>query len=136
METKPAILYVEDEPFSRKVMKILLKGRLGYEHVTIFEDSEDVLTRAESLSPIPDVVLLDIHMKPHNGFEVLDMLRNSAHFKQTRIVALTASVMNEEVQQLREAGFDSCLSKPINADTFDASMEQILAGESLWNIAS
>lgn len=136
MQKKPAILYVEDESLSRKVMKLLLKGRLGLEDVTIFEDSSDFLQRAEAISPTPDVVLLDIHMQPHNGFEVLKMLRGSSQFRKTRVVALTASVMNEEVQQLQAAGFDGCLGKPINVDTFSDTLERILKGEDIWQIIS
>ena len=136
MEKQPAILYVEDETHSRKVMKILLQGRIGLTDVTIFDSSIDFLRRAEELSPRPDVIFLDIHVGPHNGFEMLKMLRHSEHFARTRIVALTASVMNEEVQQLQMAGFDGCLGKPLNADTFPEVLQRIVAGEDVWQIAS
>jgi CheY-like chemotaxis protein len=50
------------------------------------------------------------------------------------VVALTASVMNEEVEQLRAAGFHSCLAKPIDIDTFPDVLNRILDGESVWRI--
>jgi two-component system, cell cycle response regulator DivK len=129
-----AILYVEDDAMSRKVMKILLQARLGYQHVTIFEDSSDILARAEEIDPPPNIVLLDIHMKPFTGFEVLKMLRSSKRFEHSYIIALTASVMNEEILQLRTAGFDGCLGKPINSDTFADTLMQIMGGEDVWQI--
>jgi len=133
---KPAVLYVEDEALSRKVMEMMLVGRLKLDHVSIFEDSQDIVERTRALDPQPDVIFLDIHMRPHNGFDVLEMLREIPSLADVPIVALTASVMNEEVQRLESAGFDGCLSKPIDTDTFSDNLNRILAGEEIWNIIS
>lgn len=134
--TEMSVLYVEDEPRSRRVMQMILVNRMQLPHVTIFEDSTDFLTRAEALEPRPDVIFLDIHVPPHNGFEMLAMLRSSVHFAGTTIVALTASVMNEEVAQLRDAGFDGCLSKPIDIDSFPDSLRLIVEGRAIWHITA
>lgn len=131
---QPVILYVEDDPQSRKLMSMLLKGRMKLPHVTILEDSKDFLVNMETLDPKPDLILLDIHMKPYNGFEMLSMLRELPWAEQTPIVALTASVMNEEVQQLRSMGFNGCLAKPIDLDTFPDTLNHIIAGETIWRI--
>jgi CheY-like chemotaxis protein len=63
--TEPVILYVEDDPQSRKLMSMLLKGRMKLPNVTILEDSENIVANVEALNPKPDVILLDIHMKPY-----------------------------------------------------------------------
>lgn len=131
---QPVILYVEDDPQSRKLMSMLLKGRMKLPHVTILEDSKNFLVNMETLDPKPDVILLDIHMKPYNGFEMLSMLRELPWAEQTPIVALTASVMNEEVQQLRSMGFNGCLAKPIDLDTFPDTLNHIISGEIIWRI--
>lgn len=128
------VLYVEDNPASRRIVRMLLKNRMKYEHVTIFHDSENFEARASRLDPIPDIVFLDIHIKPISGFEMLTVLRTLPAYANTKIVALTASVMNEEVQQLRDAGFDGCLSKPIDIDTFPDTLKQILEGDVVWQI--
>jgi CheY-like chemotaxis protein len=134
MNQNPVILYVEDDAKSRTIMNLLLKSRMGLPHVTIFEDSADFLTRVHALDPIPNIVFLDIHVKPYNGFEMLSMLRSDPTFKTTPVVALTASVMNEEVQQLRTMGFDGCLAKPIDLDTFPEILGRLLSGETIWRI--
>src|SRR5882724_4548680 len=118
MEKLPVVLYVDDDPHSRKLMQMLLCGRMKLSHVTIFENSEDFLPRVNALVPKPDVVFLDIHVKPYSGFQMLKLLRETEWIKDTPIVALTASVMNEEVQTLRTARFNGCLAKPINLATF------------------
>lgn len=134
MMNQPAVLYVEDDPQSRKLMAMLLKGRMKLSHVTILEDSQNFLDHMEALDPKPDLILLDIHMKPYNGFEMLAMLRQLEWVDSTPIVALTASVMNEEVQQLQQAGFNGCLAKPIDLETFPQTLERVLAGETIWRI--
>jgi CheY-like chemotaxis protein len=134
LDNQPVVLYVEDDPVSRKLMSMLLEKRMGLSHVTILENSENFIERMEALDPKPDVILLDIHMKPYNGFEMLRLLREFDWSRQTPVVALTASVMNEEVQQLKTAGFNGCLAKPIDLDSFPRTLQHILQGEIIWRI--
>ncbi|MEP7285809.1 MAG: response regulator [Chloroflexota bacterium] len=136
MNHKPVVLYVEDDPQSRRLMQMLFKGRMNLPHITILENSEDFLGRTKALDPRPDVIFLDIHVKPYNGFEMLDMLQQLEWIKEIPVVALTASVMNEEVQQLKTAGFNGCLAKPIDLDTFPETVDRILGGEFIWSITS
>jgi CheY-like chemotaxis protein len=134
MTTAPAVLYVEDDPQSRRVMLMLLQGRLKLPHVTVFEDSQNFLRQLEQLDPKPDVIFLDIHMQPHDGFEMLGMLRQLAWAREKPIIALTASVMNEEVRKLKAAGFNGCLAKPINLAVFPELFNRILNGDAIWRI--
>src|SRR5689334_16925775 len=134
MNGQPVILYVEDDPQSRKLMSMLFKGRMRLSNVTILEDSEDFLAHVEALDPKPDVIFLDIHVKPYDGFEMLEMLRQFEWAANTPVIALTASVMNEEIQQLGTAGFNGCVAKPIDLNTFPETLSRILDGEVLWRI--
>lgn len=134
MMASPVVLYVEDDPRSRRVIELLLTREMQLEHVTILEDSADFVQRVHALTPKPDVILLDIHVKPHSGFEMLDMLRGMNEFAQIPIVALTASVMNEEVQKLKEVGFHSVIAKPIDVDHFPELLQRIARGEAIWRI--
>ncbi len=128
----PSIVYVEDDAQSREVMQILLVELMGLSEVVFFEDSSNFIQRIESTSP--DVILLDIHVHPYDGFEMLALLRHHPRFQNKIVIALTASVMNEEIQQLKTAGFDGVIAKPIDMDTFPALLEQILNGESIWTV--
>lgn len=127
------VLYVEDDPSSRKVMRVLLT-HMGVPNIVLFEDSQDFMARVENLNPQPDVIFLDIHVLPYSGFEMLHMLRVQPQYQNTPIIALTASVMNEEVQKLRTAGFSGCLAKPIDIDQFPDNLQRIMDGEQLWRI--
>jgi CheY-like chemotaxis protein len=136
MSSYPAVLYVEDDAKSCKVMRVMLVNQMGLSNVTIFEDSTDFLPRVAQLDPLPDIVFLDIHLKPYNGFEMLDMLRDHDHYQRIPIVALTASVMSEEVHRLRVSGFNGCIAKPISLERFPEILERFLTGEEIWQIVS
>src|SRR5262247_199679 len=135
MSDYPAVLYVEDDSESREVMQLLLVQHMGLSSVTIFGDSADFLARVQALQPKPDIILLDIHVQPHTGFEMLEMLRQVRDFDNTPIVALTASVMNEEVQKLKTIGFNGVVAKPIDMDTFPEILDRVLNGKEIWRIA-
>lgn len=128
------ILYVEDDPLSREVMEFLLVRGLKFKHVSIFEDSHDFMKRLQVLSHRPQLIFLDIHMQPYDGFDMLKMLRAHDAYQDIRTVALTASVMNDEIQQLKQAGFDGVLSKPLDHEAFPQILDRILNGERIWYI--
>lgn len=134
MNEQLSVLYVEDDLMSRKVMFMLLKGRMNIENVTIFENSVNFLERVNALEPIPDVVFLDIHVPPIDGFEMLGLLKDSPKFKGIPTIAMTASVMNDEIARLQTAGFDGCIAKPVDKNEFPALLERILSGEKIWSI--
>lgn len=128
------ILYVEDDEMSREVMSILIETSLDDAQLTLFKDSTNFVERVTNLSPSPQLILLDIHVAPLNGFQMLEQLRTMPKFAQAKIIALTASVMNEEVRRLRDAGFDGVIGKPIDQLVFPSVIQRILAGESVWQI--
>lgn len=128
------LLCVEDDFSNRMVMKLLVEKTLSVQHYAIFENSADFLSRVRSLPVRPEIILLDIHVSPLNGFQMLQMIREDPVYFDTKVVALTASVMNEEVERLRNSGFDGAIGKPINLASFPVVIERILNGETIWQV--
>lgn len=129
-----AILCVEDDQLSREGLDIVLRRLMGVKNLWIFEDSSNFMARFKALPRKPDLVLLDVHVKPHDGFEMLSMLRSDPEYRDTTVLAVTASVMNEEVNTLRSSGFNGAISKPINVDNFAALLRRAAQGEPVWSI--
>lgn len=128
------IVYFEDDALSREVMHTCLTRGLGYHNVWIFEDSAGFEARLRAIGSVPDVIFLDIHIEPIDGFGMLKVIRPDGAFRSTKVIAFTASVMNEEVKRLREAGFDGVIAKPLDYDTFPGVLRRILRGEQVWHI--
>lgn len=131
---QPIFLYVEDDAFSQEIMKRML-AILGYLNLTIFENSHNFLDRVRALPGIPDIVFLDIQIGPMNGHQVLKLLRGDDTYKDTKIIAMTASVMSSEVNELRNAGFDGLIGKPILKRVFPELLRGILEGEPVWYVS-
>src|SRR5258708_5572436 len=132
---QPFFLYVEDDLASREVMEVLLKEVMGFSNYTVFEDSVNFMDRLNALPETPDVIFLDIHVKPADGHQLFHLIRQSERYQATILVALTASVMSNEVERLRVTGFRHLIGKPINPLTFPEKLTDILAGKEVWDVS-
>ena len=135
MSNPPVILYVEDDPASISIMKAIIEKVMKMPPLAVFQGSEDFMEKVNAMKKQPDVFILDIHMKPLDGYELLNMLRSDERFQHSKIIALTASVMGEEVDRLKSNGFDGAISKPLSIRQFPGLFERILQGEKVWFIS-
>ena len=129
-----AYLYVEDDLLGQEVMQMIMTCSMGIEDLVVFSNSVDFMKRVLDLKRRPEIILLDIHVLPLNGFEMLALLRSEPEFAHAKVIALTASVMNEEVEKLRVSGFDGAIAKPLNLHSFPELMRQIIAGKDVWHV--
>jgi CheY-like chemotaxis protein len=132
---QPILVYVEDDENSLLVMKMVVERVMGLPTLYVLKSRADFVQQVKGLGVVPDVFLLDIQMKPYDGVELLSMLRADPQFKFSKVVALTASVTNEEVSLLNSGGFDGAIAKPLNIEVFPDLIAKIMDGESVWYIA-
>ena len=135
MNSNPTLVYVEDDEASIFVMKMVVERVMGLPKLHVLQSRADFVEQVKDLGVVPDVILLDIHMKPYGGIELLSMLRGDPQFKCSKVVALTASVTNEEVSLLKDRGFDGAIAKPLNIDAFPNLIARITNGEQIWYVA-
>ena len=116
------ILIVEDNEKNMKLARDILESR-GYQIMAAItaEDGLDQVTRK-----IPDLVLMDIQLPGMNGIAALGKLREMDATKRIPVIAFTASVMPNDHHQIKEAGFDAFISKPINLKEFIATVADTL----------
>jgi len=124
------IVIVEDDPNSYRSTMSLLK-MAGAEDVHACTNVEDAMTLAKDL-PKVDLFLADIYMRGETGFDLLKLIRANPNLKNSKVVALTASVMFADIRRIRAAGFDSFIGKPTRPGRFPDQIRAILAGEELW----
>jgi CheY-like chemotaxis protein len=125
-------LYVEDDALSREALTVILQRVMQVDRLFVFEDSTDFMARVKALPHKPDLILLDIHMQPINGFEMLAQLRQDPDYAKARIIALTAGVLDEEMALLKKNGFNGMITKPISVGQFPVLIARVLKGEDLW----
>jgi CheY-like chemotaxis protein len=61
---------------------------------------------------------MDIQLPGMNGIDALKVLRADAATARIPVIAVTASVMQQDRNLITEAGFDGYIGKPINLKEF------------------
>jgi len=79
-------------------------------------------------SKCPDLVLMDLRMPVMNGEEAMQHIKADARTKHIPVIALTASAMIGEREQLLARGFDGYISKPIDVTSFAGDVGRYLTG--------
>src|SRR5258708_38092826 len=132
--TGPAFLYVEDDALSRRIIDVMLRKVLGFSNTTLFDTSADFLERLRALPTVPDVIFLDVQIRPLNGYAVLKLLREDSMYRDVPVIAMTANVMSHDVEHLKKAGFSGLIGKPILKEVFPQLVKNILNGEAVWYV--
>jgi predicted ATPase/signal transduction histidine kinase/CheY-like chemotaxis protein/tRNA A-37 threonylcarbamoyl transferase component Bud32 len=116
------ILIVDDKWASRQLV-IKLLSPLGFE-LREAENGQQALEVWEEWEP--HLIWMDMRMPVMNGYEATDRIRAHTKGQATAIVALTASVLEEERAVILDAGCDDFLRKPFKeADIFELMHKHI-----------
>ncbi|MFN3913786.1 MAG: response regulator [Aquabacterium sp.] len=108
--THARVLIVDDNPVNRLLVEELL-AMAGLK-----PDSVDSgVAAVERLRAQPyDLVLMDVHMPDMDGLQATRAIRALPHGQGLPILAMTASVLQDERQACLDAGMDAHLAKPID----------------------
>ncbi len=107
MDGKRKILLVEDDETLAEVYKQRLELE-GFD-VNHVNNGEDALATAVKFRP--DLVLLDVMMPKLNGFDVLDIMRQTPETRNVHIIMLTALSQPKDEQRAKDLGADDFLIK-------------------------
>lgn len=119
---KPMILIVEDDEKSRRLMRDVLEHQ-GYA-VMETDQGEIAIELIRKLQPA--LVLMDIHLPGISGLDAIREIRGDAAIAATPVVAVTASVMGNAREKIREAGFDGFEPKPLNLNAFLGTIRSLV----------
>jgi CheY-like chemotaxis protein/signal transduction histidine kinase len=118
----PRILYVEDSPQNRDIVRRYLGGDFELYEA---EDGEHGLERAAR--DAPDLILMDLSLPRIDGWEATRRLKANAALRHIPVVALTAHAAREDQARARAAGCCDYLTKPIERDQLLTTIRKHLA---------
>ena len=108
--TPAHILVVDDLAVNRQLVRAMLEP-LGHTFEVAASGSEAV---AAAMQRRFDLILMDLQMPGMDGLEAARAIRATAEINnRAPIVALSANVLAEHVEDCRAAGMDDHLAKPI-----------------------
>jgi two-component system cell cycle response regulator DivK len=116
------ILIAEDNPANMRLIRMVLREK-GYK-LLVATDGEEAL--AVAIEGKPDLIIMDIQLPKMDGLEVARRLRLAPQFRQTPIIALTASVVEGDREEIIAAGCDEYLSKPVSTRRFPQLVAEML----------
>jgi PAS domain S-box-containing protein len=110
------VLVVDDNQINRLLINKVLKkwgatadfAENGYEAINKLEEQKNF-----------DVVLMDIHMPVMGGLEATGVIRSKTdpYFQKLPIIALTASMLSNQMGQIEDAGMNDYILKPFDPTT-------------------
>ncbi len=121
---KPTILYIEDDPASRRLVQRAL-NYAGYEVIVAERGIVGIdLARKHQ----PDLILTDINLPDLSGHEITTALRADERFHNTPIVALTAQGYGVQHDMAIAAGINGYLTKPLDIEKLSEQVAYYLNG--------
>lgn len=122
------VLVVEDKPTNRLLLVKLLTW-LGFE-VKEAENGQEAVAIWESWEP--HLIWMDMLMPVMNGYEATKKIRASLKDQATIIIALTASVFEEDREIILSAGCDDFVRKPFQQEELLFKMNKYLGVQYLY----
>lgn len=117
----PRVLYVEDSPQNRDIVRRYLHGEF---EIVEAVDGEQGLERARR--EMPDIILMDLSLPRMDGWETTAQIKATPHIAHVPVIALTAHVSKEDRDRATQAGCADYLTKPVERDVLLTALRQHL----------
>ncbi|MEM9538433.1 MAG: ATP-binding protein [Cyanobacteria bacterium P01_E01_bin.42] len=114
------LLIVDDKPINRRLLLALL-GPFGFELKEAANGKEAIALWQDWH---PHLIWMDLRMPVTNGYEATQTIRKSDG--ETIILAITASVLEEEKAVVLASGFDDFIRKPFREESIFMALEKHL----------
>ncbi|MFA5982674.1 MAG: transporter substrate-binding domain-containing protein [Methylococcaceae bacterium] len=116
----PALILVVDDVSNNR--KLIAENFMNTTLTILEAENGQLAVEAARQQPI-DLILMDIKMPVMDGYEAAKQIKS---FKKVPIIALTASVMQDEFERIKSKHFDDYLRKPVLRNELIASMAKFL----------
>jgi signal transduction histidine kinase/DNA-binding response OmpR family regulator len=118
----PRILVVDDQLENRDWLMKLLTA-IGFS-VRVADDGEAAIRNWDEWNP--QMILMDVHMPVMDGLEATRRIKADPRGKETAIVVLTASALEEDRRTVAASGADDFQTKPCREDELLEKMRVLL----------
>ena len=118
------ILLIENSPADVMLLRMAMEDAGTVAEIQVCEDGAVAIEHIGSGAEPPDLVLLDINLPCHDGFEVLDVLRATESWAGTAVLVFTVAITPVDRQRIERMGA-SFLTKPQNYSGYLAAARTI-----------
>jgi DNA-binding NarL/FixJ family response regulator len=119
------ILIADDHEIFRDGLRLLLDAESGLNVIGEARDGAEAVERARELSP--DILLLDLSMPNHPGFEALKDL-GSGDPNKTHVILLSADVSKRQIVEALQLGARGVVLKDSATEFLLKAIQTVMAG--------
>lgn len=120
---RPSVLIVEDDQEIAYLLKFMLE-REGLE-VSHAADGREAIALIDKIKP-PNLVLLDVMLPYHDGFQLISYIRKKTAWGEVPIVMLTAKSQEGDIARALKAGANDYIVKPFQPVELLARLRRFL----------
>ena len=121
------VFIVEDSEVVRENLKTMLSAISGVAVAGHAVDEAGAMERIDAL--LPDVVILDLHLQPGSGFNVLVNIKK--YYAAIKVIVLSNYASESYITRCRQAGADYFFDKSFQFMLVGAVLEQLISPEGL-----
>ena len=110
---KPAIILSVDDI---ETNRLLLKDFLSPYPFDIYEAENGQIAISMAKKIKPQLIFMDMKMPVMNGYDATQQIKSDPELSSIPVVALTASVMKDKIHEIKSAGCDDLLHKPVGSE--------------------
>ena len=129
----PTILLIDDDPADQFLVQEAMKIANLRHNLSLVSDGDEALDYLfgrgryadHFKAPRPDLILLDLNMPRFSGRQVARAIKSNPYLKKIPIVVLTASALEDDLDELYGIGVNSYMQKPANFDEFTAALRDL-----------
>jgi signal transduction histidine kinase/CheY-like chemotaxis protein len=122
------VLYVEDNHVNSEVVRGALASREWIRLSVAPTIEEGLAVLHDRLSgPLPDLVLLDVHLPDASGLEFLKLMKANPQTASIPVIMISADAMPEQVDAALGAGAYCYLTKPVQLPALLMHVDDLLA---------
>ena len=117
------VLMIEDNPVDLELAQRALKRARFANPVAVARDGEEAIEflfggpgSGRKLRPLPQLVLLDLHLPKISGIEVLRMMKADPKTRNIPVIVLTVSRQDRNILECSKLGVENYIIKPIAFD--------------------
>ncbi|UFH56364.1 PleD family two-component system response regulator [Spirosoma sp. KNUC1025] len=109
----PLIYVVDDDPDEHLLLRIVFARQFRQIRLKFLSSGNELFTRLthELDGQLPDLILLDLHMPIHNGYEILQLLKNNKDWQSIPVAVRTAFAGSTSIHRCDTLGSDIVLDK-------------------------
>ena len=117
------ILLIEDNPGDVELLRLALKKAGLVCELVVLEDGGEAIAMVKrqgkyANATSPDLAILDLNIPRNDGIEIVESMRASEVFRNTRVVVLSSSSSPRDFAKLADFHITRFITKPPDLDEF------------------